>query len=84
MNERTRKQAMDLLRRAAKRLEATDEEVLFPGWSPQPECQDERHIGIQAAARGVLADGLSADEGTRVSTRFLGFLVHYVADMMEL
>jgi len=84
MNERTQKQVVDLLRRAAERLEATDEQVLFPGWSPEPEFQDERHLGIQAAARAVLADGLSADEGTRVSTRSLGFLVHYVADMMEL
>jgi len=84
MDEQTRNKVMDLMRAAAGRLEATDEQVLFPGWSTEPEYQDERHLGIQAAARAVLADGLSADEGTRVSTRSLGFLVHYVADMMEL
>lgn len=81
MDERTRRKVMELLRRGARRLEASDEEVLLPGWDPAHS--GEREVGIRDAARAVLADGLTFDEGTRVSGAHLGYLVRYVADMLE-
>jgi hypothetical protein len=81
MDERTRDEVMDLLRRGAELLEASDKEVLLPGWDPAH--MDEREAGIRTAAGAVLADGLTLDEGTRVSGAHLGYLVRYVADMLE-
>lgn len=80
MQMKERKQVIELLRRAGDVLEATDGQVLFPDWE-EPLTADEKGIRIAAEAiQGRLAD---PDEGTRVHVRDLGFLVGYIADMLE-
>jgi hypothetical protein len=77
-----RSQAMELLRGAAEVLEADARtEVIMPGWDE--EFIDDRERGIQIAAEAVRAAGKSPDEGTRVHARDLGYLVRYIADMLE-
>jgi hypothetical protein len=82
MDGEKRREVMELLRGAAEVLEADARtEVIMPGWDEQFVSDRER--GIQIAAEAVRARGKSPDEGTRVHTRDLGFLVRYVADMLE-
>jgi len=83
MDGEKRKQAMELLRGAAEVLEADDAtEVIMPGWDEG--VLSHRARGIRIAALAVAAEGKGPDDGTRVHLRDLGFLVRYVADMLEL
>jgi hypothetical protein len=72
---------MELLRRAAAVMESAEGEVLMPGWDD--EFIRDRERGIRIAAEAIRARDKSPDEGTRIHTRDLGFLVRYVADMLE-
>ena len=81
MDAEQRDRALDLLRRGAEILEADGAEVIMPGWDEQ--FIDDRVRGIQIAAEAVRARGKTPDECTRVHTRDLGYLVRYVADMLE-
>jgi len=82
MDGEKRRQVMEMLRGAAEVLEADARtEVIMPGWDEQ--FIDDRVRGIQVAAEAVGARGKSPDEGTRVHARDLGYLVRYVADMLE-
>jgi len=82
MDGETRREVMALLRGAAEVLEAhARTEVIMPGWDEQ--FIDDRERGIRITAEAVRARGKSFDEGTRVHARDLGYLVRYVADMLE-
>ena len=82
MDGEKRRQVMEMLRGAAEVLEADARtEVIMPGWDEQ--FIDDRVRGIWLAAEAVRARGKSPDEGTRVHARDLGYLVRYVADMLE-
>lgn len=54
---------------------------LFPGWDK--EYDDEQEKLVREAARAILAENLSPDEGTQVSHKSLAALIHYIADMIE-
>jgi len=54
----------------------------MPGWDE--DVLSHRARGIRIAALAVAAEGKGSDDGTRVHLRDLGFLVRYVADMLEL
>ena len=82
MDGETRTQVMEMLRRASRVLEADEAEVIMPGWDEQ--CLGHRERGIRIAALAIAAEGKSPDDGTRVHLQDLGFLVRYVADMLEL
>jgi len=82
MDEEKRTQVMELLRRASEALEADEAEVIMPGWDE--EVLSHRARGVQVAAEAIRALGKSPDEGTRVHIRDLGYLVRYIADMLEL
>jgi len=83
MDGSTRRQAVELLREAAQALEADEAtEVIMPGWDE--EFTSNRECGIQTAAEAIRARGKDVDEGSRVHVHDLGFLVRYVADMLEL
>ncbi|MFO7956309.1 MAG: hypothetical protein R6X33_04355 [Candidatus Brocadiia bacterium] len=82
MEAQERRQAIELLRGAAEALEADDRtEVIMPGWDEQ--FIDDRERGIRIAAEAIRARGKDPDEGTRVHARDLGYLVRYIADMLE-
>lgn len=55
--------------------------TLFPGWDEEFNSEQERLI--REAAKGILAYGISKDDGTFVSQRVLAALIHYIADRME-
>ena len=55
--------------------------VYFPGWDKTIEGSQENLI--REAARAILADNISPDNGTFVSRKSLSALIHYVADMLE-
>jgi phage gpG-like protein len=55
--------------------------ALFPGWHETIEGNDEKHV--REAAKAILANNITADEGTYVSRKSLAALIHYVADMLE-
>ncbi|MFO7957997.1 MAG: hypothetical protein R6V05_11475 [Candidatus Brocadiia bacterium] len=83
MDGETRREVMELLRGAAEVLEADARtEVIMPGWDEQ--FIDDRDRGIRIAAEAIRARGKGVGEGTRVHARDLGYLVRYVADMLEL
>jgi hypothetical protein len=73
------------LRDVANRLmsapEADTQMLLFPGWDEGHEEDNEDMIKEAAAA--ILARDIEPDEGTYVSQRAVGVLIHYIADMME-
>ncbi|HEX8196368.1 MAG TPA: hypothetical protein VF571_09285 [Pyrinomonadaceae bacterium] len=73
------------LREVSNNLEADPlaeyKNTLFPGWHPEYEGHQEKLV--REAARGILADGVSPDNGTHVSQKALSALIHYIADMME-
>jgi hypothetical protein len=81
MDEEKRTQVMELLRRASEALEADDAEIIMPGWDE--EFLRNRERGIRIAAEAIRARGKTPDECARVHTRDLGYLVRYVADMLE-
>lgn len=54
---------------------------LFPGWDSQYD--GERGKLIREAARAILAENISPDEGTYVSHKSISALIHYIADMIE-
>jgi len=82
MDGESRREVMELLRKAAEVLEADARtEVIMPGWDD--EFVSDRERGIRIAAEAIRARGKSPDEGTRVHARDLGYLVRYVADMVE-
>lgn len=82
LDAQRRKEVIEYLREAGDILEGySDEEVIMPGWDEQ--FISDRTRGIQIAAEAVRARGRTPDEGTRVHTRDLGYLVRYVADMLE-
>ena len=71
LDAQRRREVIEYLREAGDILEGySDEEVIMPGWDEQ--FISDRTRGIQIAA-----------EGSRVHTRDLGYLVRYVADMLE-
>jgi hypothetical protein len=55
--------------------------VLFPGWDKNIEDNQEEYV--REAAKAILANNITADEGTYVSRKSLSALIHYVADMLE-
>jgi len=80
----------DLLRKAARMLERCPPEstTLFPGWDFDNDDNAsaeyiERREGLRQAARAIEATGIDMDSGTRVANRHLGYLVQYIADMLE-
>jgi hypothetical protein len=82
MDGSTRRQTVELLREAAHALEADEAtEVIMPGWDEAFTSNRER--GIQTAAEAIRVRGKNVDEGSRVHVHDLGFLVRYVADMLE-
>jgi len=81
MQTKERSEVMELLRRASETLEAADGEVIMPGWDEQVISHRER--GIRIAAEAIRARGKTCDEGTRVHMQDLGYLVRYIADMLE-
>ena len=75
------------LRNVAERLKARppERETLFPGWDPSTfePSPDNPRSGIRRAALAIAAENISMDDGTKISLRDLGHLVHYIADMLE-
>ena len=74
---------VDLLREAADIMEADreDEYVLFPGIDPDYDTPD--GIASRGAARGLLREGISPDDGVSIPVHDLGCLVRYIADLTE-
>jgi hypothetical protein len=82
MDAETRRQVVETLRGGAETLEADDAtEVIMPGWDD--DVLSQRARGIRIAAEAIRARDKGPDEGTRVHARDLGYLVRYVADMLE-
>jgi len=67
---------VDQLRNIAKKLEKQEGVIAFPGWE-----QQEGH----AVRRALLAIALNdnPDTSTQVAIKDVGWLVRYIADMME-
>ena len=62
--------------------------TLLPGWDFDNDDNAsaeyiERREGLRRAAKAIVADGIDMDSGTRVADRDLGYLVQYIADMLE-
>lgn len=55
--------------------------VLFPGWDKEFEGKQEELV--RQAARAILAENISPDNGTYVSQKSISALIHYIADMLE-
>lgn len=55
--------------------------VFFPGWDY--DYDGEQAKLVREAAKGILAENISPDEGTYVSHKALSALIHYIADMIE-
>jgi len=81
MQTKERSEAVELLRRAGDVLEAAGDQTLFPGWEEDDLTDEER--GVRTAAEAIRAHGKTCDQGTRVHMRDLGYLVRYIADMLE-
>jgi len=82
LDAQRRREVIEYLREAGEILEGySDEEVIMPGWDEQ--FISDRTRGIQIAAEAVRARGKTPDEGARIHTGDLGYLVRYVADMLE-
>lgn len=69
---------------------AEQKTILFPGWDsnypeePEPLIKKAaRAVLAQKVARVILAEGLSPDEGEKVSLKEIAALIHYIADMLE-
>ena len=80
-----REETVEKLREISKDLDSDPlseiKKVLFPGWDE--EVENEQELLVKEAAAAILANGISPDEGTRVSQKSLAALIHYIADMME-
>ena len=81
MEAEQRAEAVELLRRAGDVLEAAGCQALLPGWEEDDLTDEER--GVRTAAEAILARGRTCDQGARVHMRNLGYLVRYIADMLE-
>jgi len=64
------------LRNIAKKLEKEEGVLMFPGWEKQ-ECDTVRQ------AISAIASNDDPDTSTAVSFKDVGWLVEYIADMME-
>ena len=81
MEAEERAEAVELLRSAGDVLEAAGGQVLLPGWEEDDLTDEER--GVRIAAEAIRAQGKTCDQSTRVHMRDLGYLVRYIADMLE-
>lgn len=66
-------------------VEVRHEEILFPGWDTNVINSSEiiAREKIQTAAKTILAEGLSSDEGSLATIDELLELIDYIASMIE-
>ena len=81
MNENDLQAMLEQLREVSGHFETARGRLIIPGWDE--EFFGERHQAIRTAARAIAAEGLTGDEGTRLTIRQLGCLVRYIADILE-